>query len=303
MTFRKYLVLAGVTLFAAIGDTFLARGMKQVGNISLHNLPDLVFTILDPWVALGILFLLAFFAAYMTALSWADLTYVLPATSLGYVLLALIAKFFLHEQVTHPALGRHWPHLGWSRVRHPGPGLDSPSRSSEHVGERTGACRLEGRAMKHAYTWGAILVVVLASTTGDVLAVARHEESGRRRRTVAAHRTGHGGVAHPAASQLHAGHFHDGGSILQPAVRPVLGGREPGGARPPLPSPSSPTPSPRRFSCTNASITAAGSPPCWWPAASSCWRPRTLPPASPIGPSPSVLKGCLIACFTFLLRY
>ncbi|MGC2181859.1 MAG: EamA family transporter [Terriglobales bacterium] len=129
MTFRKYLVLAGVTLFAAIGDTFLARGMKQVGNISLHSLPDLVFTILDPWVALGILFLLAFFAAYMTALSWADLTYVLPATSLGYVLLALIAKFFLHEQVSTlrwvgiglisagvgfvtqgPALTRHPPH-------------------------------------------------------------------------------------------------------------------------------------------------------------------------------------------------
>jgi drug/metabolite transporter (DMT)-like permease len=36
----------------------------------------------------------------MTALSWADLTYVLPATSIGYVLLALIAKFVLHEEVT-----------------------------------------------------------------------------------------------------------------------------------------------------------------------------------------------------------
>jgi len=100
VTFRKYLVLAGVTLFAAIGDSFLARGMQQVGNISLRRLPDIVLTILNPWIALGILFLLGFFAAYMTALSWADLTYVLPATSLGYVLLALIAKFFLHEQVS-----------------------------------------------------------------------------------------------------------------------------------------------------------------------------------------------------------
>jgi drug/metabolite transporter (DMT)-like permease len=100
VTFRKYLVLAGVTLFAAIGDSFLSRGMKQVGNISLHSLPDIFSTLLNPWVALGILFLLGFFASYMTALSWADLTYVLPATSLGYVLLALIAKFFLHEQVT-----------------------------------------------------------------------------------------------------------------------------------------------------------------------------------------------------------
>jgi drug/metabolite transporter (DMT)-like permease len=74
--------------------------MKQVGNVSLQHLPDIVLTVLNPWVALGILFLLGFFAAYMTALSWADLTYVLPATSLGYVLLALIAKFLLHERVT-----------------------------------------------------------------------------------------------------------------------------------------------------------------------------------------------------------
>jgi drug/metabolite transporter (DMT)-like permease len=56
--------------------------------------------VLNPWVAVGILLLLAFFASYMSALSWADLTYVLPATSLGYVLLALIARFALHEQVS-----------------------------------------------------------------------------------------------------------------------------------------------------------------------------------------------------------
>jgi drug/metabolite transporter (DMT)-like permease len=36
----------------------------------------------------------------MTALSWADLTYVLPATSLGYVILALVARFVLHEHVS-----------------------------------------------------------------------------------------------------------------------------------------------------------------------------------------------------------
>ena len=100
MTFRKYLVLAGVMLCAATGDSLLSRGMKDVGSISLRHLPELILAITNPWVALGILFLLGFFASYMTALSWADLTYVLPATSLGYVLLALIAKFLLHEQVT-----------------------------------------------------------------------------------------------------------------------------------------------------------------------------------------------------------
>jgi drug/metabolite transporter (DMT)-like permease len=100
VTFHKYLVLAGVALLATAGDTLLSRGMKEVGGISLHNLSAVVFALRDPWIVLGILFLIGFFAAYMYALSWADLTYVLPATSIGYVLLALIAKFALHEQVT-----------------------------------------------------------------------------------------------------------------------------------------------------------------------------------------------------------
>src|ERR1700757_2891368 len=78
----------------------LSHGMKQTGNISLHHLQGILLAVLNPWVAVGILLLLAFFAAYMNALSWADLTYVLPATSLGYVLLALVAKFALHEQVS-----------------------------------------------------------------------------------------------------------------------------------------------------------------------------------------------------------
>src|SRR5277367_6081758 len=78
----------------------LSHGMKQTGSISLHHLQGVIFAVLNPWVAVGIVLLLAFFAAYMNALSWADLTFVLPATSLGYVLLALVARFALHEQVS-----------------------------------------------------------------------------------------------------------------------------------------------------------------------------------------------------------
>jgi drug/metabolite transporter (DMT)-like permease len=100
VTFRKYLVLAGVTVFASAGDAMLSHGMKQIGSISLDHLQDVIWAVLNPWVAVGILLLLAFFATYMTALSWADLTYVLPATSLGYVILALVARFVLHEHVS-----------------------------------------------------------------------------------------------------------------------------------------------------------------------------------------------------------
>ena len=74
--------------------------MKELGNVSLHNLSGLLLAILNPWVTAGILLLLAFFACYMSALSWADLTYVLPATSLGYVLVALIAHFSFHEEIS-----------------------------------------------------------------------------------------------------------------------------------------------------------------------------------------------------------
>jgi drug/metabolite transporter (DMT)-like permease len=102
LTFRKYLVLTGITVCATAGDSLLARGMKQLGNInvSLHNLSALLLAILNPWITAGILFLLAFFACYISALSWADLTYVLPATSLGYVLVALIARFGFHEVIS-----------------------------------------------------------------------------------------------------------------------------------------------------------------------------------------------------------
>ncbi len=78
----------------------LSHGMKQVGAISLHHLQTVFLAVANPWVALGILFLLGFFATYMNALSWADLTYVMPATALGYVLLALVARFVLHEHIS-----------------------------------------------------------------------------------------------------------------------------------------------------------------------------------------------------------
>ncbi len=100
MTFRKYLVLVAIIVFASVGDISLSYGMKRVGAISLARWTELFAAVLNPWVALGIVLLLAFFAAYLSALSWSDLTYVLPATSLGYVLLALLSVWLLGEKVS-----------------------------------------------------------------------------------------------------------------------------------------------------------------------------------------------------------
>jgi uncharacterized membrane protein len=100
VTFRRYLVLVGVSVFAVTGDSLVARGMKQAGSVSLHDLPSIILVVFRPEIALGIFFLLAFFACYTSALSWADLTYVLPATSISFILLTLVAKFILHENVS-----------------------------------------------------------------------------------------------------------------------------------------------------------------------------------------------------------
>lgn len=100
MTFRRYLVLFGVSVFAAIGDSFLSRGMKEIGGVSLDHLQGIILMVFNPTVALGIIFLLAFFACYLSSLSWADLTYVMPATSVSYILLTLSAKFYLHENIS-----------------------------------------------------------------------------------------------------------------------------------------------------------------------------------------------------------
>ncbi len=100
MTFRRYLVLAAVTLTSAFGDTFLSRGMKALGPVSLSHPAALIHAVFSPWVASGIVLLIGFFASYMASLSWADLTYVLPASSMGYVIMTLLARFWLHEHVS-----------------------------------------------------------------------------------------------------------------------------------------------------------------------------------------------------------
>ncbi len=87
-------------LTASLGDTFLDIGMKRLGPISLNHWTALIGAVTTPWVAAGILMLLGFLASQMTALSWADLTYVLPVTSFSYVLMAVFARFWLHEHVS-----------------------------------------------------------------------------------------------------------------------------------------------------------------------------------------------------------
>jgi len=94
------MVLGLVAISAPLGDTCLSRGMTRLPAISLEHPATLIAAVFTPWIAVGIALLIGFFASYLTALSWADLTFVLPATAFGNVIVALLSKFWLHETIS-----------------------------------------------------------------------------------------------------------------------------------------------------------------------------------------------------------
>jgi drug/metabolite transporter (DMT)-like permease len=74
--------------------------MTTLPAISLTHPLTLIAAVFTPWIALGIALLIGFFASYLTALSWADLTFVLPATAFGNVIVALLAHYWLGEPIS-----------------------------------------------------------------------------------------------------------------------------------------------------------------------------------------------------------
>jgi drug/metabolite transporter (DMT)-like permease len=100
LSVRQYLILALVAVCAPLGDTCLSRGMTNLAPISLAHPGSLIAAVFTPWIALGIALLIGFFASYLTALSWADLSYVLPATAFGNVIVALLSRFWLQEPIS-----------------------------------------------------------------------------------------------------------------------------------------------------------------------------------------------------------
>jgi uncharacterized membrane protein len=87
---------------ANLGDLMLKRGMLQIGAVQISPAGiwhALLSTIHNGTIWLGILFLLGFTLCYMTAVSWADYSYVMPAGAFGYAVQTMLAVVILHEAV------------------------------------------------------------------------------------------------------------------------------------------------------------------------------------------------------------
>jgi len=96
-------MILAMVVCANTGDLLLKHGMTQIGavEISAAGLRNALFlTVTNGTIWLGIFFLTGFMISYMTVLSWADYSYVMPAGAFGYATLTLFAVTFLHEAVS-----------------------------------------------------------------------------------------------------------------------------------------------------------------------------------------------------------
>jgi drug/metabolite transporter (DMT)-like permease len=101
----KTLVLVLIAgLLGGSGHVMLAKGMKTIGDLT--EAPTSVVgsmvsrTLTNPWVLLGVLLQAGFFFMYLTLLSRADVSKILPMTAFDYIVVALLAQVLLAEPVT-----------------------------------------------------------------------------------------------------------------------------------------------------------------------------------------------------------
>jgi drug/metabolite transporter (DMT)-like permease len=102
--FKTYLLILLMVIFGPLGNVLLGKGMKRIGAASIGSPGEILDTLsrvlTSGTIWLGIGSLMTFFAAYMLVLSWADYSYVQPASSVAYAMVALLAHFMLREVVT-----------------------------------------------------------------------------------------------------------------------------------------------------------------------------------------------------------
>lgn len=100
---KTIFLIALMAVFGALGDVLLRKGMKQIGAVASWHPTALLSTFERTFssgpIWLGITSLLLFFVAYLLVLSWADYSYVQPASATGYLVVAVLGYLLLGEVV------------------------------------------------------------------------------------------------------------------------------------------------------------------------------------------------------------
>ena len=103
-TLRTSILVALLIILNSAGNFFFGLGMKRIGALQGWSRAALqaafVSIVSSVWIWLGIISMLLFLAALMLVLSWADFSYVLPATASMYAVVPLLGHLVLGERVT-----------------------------------------------------------------------------------------------------------------------------------------------------------------------------------------------------------
>src|ERR1700720_487713 len=100
LDFKTKALTAFVVLTNVLGNFAMSWGMKHQPAALADSPLVYIQTIFSPWVLVGTTLLVLWLLSRMTLLSWADLSYVLPVTSIGYVLTAILGKYFFGEEIS-----------------------------------------------------------------------------------------------------------------------------------------------------------------------------------------------------------
>ncbi|GAB4304098.1 MAG: EamA family transporter [Desulfuromonadia bacterium] len=102
--YKTLLVMIAAVTAGTVGDILLSLGMKELGDISAKSLRGMAATFVhalgEPKIVIGTIMLALFFFLWLAVLSWEDLSVALPLQALNYVIVALIARYWLGETVT-----------------------------------------------------------------------------------------------------------------------------------------------------------------------------------------------------------
>ncbi|HEX9080454.1 MAG TPA: EamA family transporter [Desulfuromonadaceae bacterium] len=101
---KTLIVMLMAVSAGTVGDILLAKGMKEMGDISAMNLRGILDTafraLTTPKLIMGTSMLAVFFFLWLAVLSWEDLSVALPMQALNYVLVAFLSQYFLGETVS-----------------------------------------------------------------------------------------------------------------------------------------------------------------------------------------------------------
>jgi uncharacterized membrane protein len=97
---RTFFIISLVILLNTLGNLTLTWGLRHVAERLGANPLDYMRAMLNPFVTAGISMLILWLLTRMALMSWADLSFLLPVTAIGYVLNEVLAHSVLHEQIS-----------------------------------------------------------------------------------------------------------------------------------------------------------------------------------------------------------